>query len=259
MQSDTSWIARMLADEQERAAHVRVLVLYVPIVLCVVAYFLRKTRIRTFASPLLSFLWTLPTLMILQRLNLHFGWWSFDTQTSCVLGRPVGLYLGWAIFWGLLPQLAWPKLDVLSIAIVAFSFDFVVMLCLDPVLQINRVAVMGTSFSIWLIGEAVGIFLVLVPAMLLFRWTETDTHLDFRAGGQIILSGLIFLYFVPELVFALRPGTSGWQPFLATSRFGQQLWLQFLLLLAVPGISRFKNSLQGDVAPHCLTIRLANS
>lgn len=227
----------MLALEKERAMHIRLVALYIPVVLCIVAFYLRKTRIRTFAAPLLSFLWTLPTLLILQRLNLHYKWWSFDTHTSCLLGMPVALYLGWAIFWGLLPQLAWSKLDVLSIAIVAFSFDFLVMLFLDPALEVNRSAVVAGSVPIWLIGEAIGILLVLVPATFLFRWTETDTHLNLRATGQVILSGLIFLYLVPELVFALRPATPGWQPLHTGSPFLRQSWLQILLLLAMPGIS----------------------
>lgn len=228
---DASWVGRMLAQEQARAAHIRVLALYLPIALCVLAYFLRKTRIRTIAAPLLSVLWTLPALLILQRLNLRYEWWSFDTHTPCVLQMPVALYLGWAVFWGLLPQLAWPKLDVLSIAIVAFSFDFLVMLYLSPALEVSR------RGPVWLVGEAVGILLVLVPALLLFRWTENDEHLGFRAAGQVLLSGLIFLYLVPELVFALRPDTRGWRPLVTMSRFPFQLWSQLLLLLAVPGVS----------------------
>lgn len=205
-----------------------------PIALCVVAYFLRITRIRTFASPLLSFLWALSTLLILQRLNLYYGWWSFETHTACVLGMPVAFYLGWAIFWGLVPQLAWPKLDVLSIAIVAFSFDFLVMVLLKPALELS-----GQSLGHappWLVGDAVGIVLVLVPGMLLFRWTEDETRLPLRATGQVILSGFVFLYLVPEIVFALRPGTPEWRPLLTTSGFMRQLWLQILLLLALPGI-----------------------
>src|SRR6516162_1771891 len=114
IQADTSWVSRMVTQESESAAHIRILVLYVPIVLCAIAWLLRKPRIRTIAAPLLSLLWTLPTLLILQRLNLYYHWWSFDTQTPCFLGMPVALYLGWAVFWGLLPQLAWTKLDVLS-------------------------------------------------------------------------------------------------------------------------------------------------
>ena len=98
---------------------------------------------------------------------------------------------------------------MLSTAIVAFSFDFFVMLYLDPALEV-RSALAGGYVPTWLIGEAVGIVLVLVPAMFLFRWTETDTHLDLRATGQVILSGLIFLYLLPELVFTLRHDLPGW-------------------------------------------------
>src|SRR6202012_5569883 len=58
-----------------------------------------------------------------------------------------------------------------------------------------------------------------------------------RAAGQVLLAGLVFLYLVPEIVFAFRPGTPGWQPFLGASPFLRQLWLQILVLLAVPGIS----------------------
>ena len=237
IQADTSWVSRMVMQERESAAHIRILVLYVPIVLCAIAWLLRKPRIRTIAAPLLSLLWTLPTLLILQRVNLCCHWWSFDTQTPCFLGMPVALYLGWAVFWGLLPQLAWTKLDVLSIAIVAFSFDFVVMFHLSPALVIGPGTVAGSYAPAWLVGEAVAIVLVLVPAMLLFRWTENDTHLGLRAGGQVILSALIFLYLFPELVFALRAGTPGWRPLLTTPRFILQVWAQILLLLAVPGIS----------------------
>jgi protein-S-isoprenylcysteine O-methyltransferase Ste14 len=228
---------RMFAEVQDRAAQIRAIALYVPIALCVVAYLSRRARIRTLASPLLSLLWTLPALLILQRFNLRSEWWSFDEHTPCLLGMPVALYLGWAIFWGLLPQLAWPKLDVLSIAIVAYSFDVLVMMFLSPALQISPHASGVLPVPAWLVGEALGIALVLVPAMLLFRWTEDKTHLGLRAGGQVLLSGLVFLYLVPELVFVLRPGTLAWRPFFAMPRFRLQLWLQLLTLLAVPGLS----------------------
>lgn len=230
-------MARSLAQEKEYAAYIRVVCLYTPIMLCAAAYFLRKTRIRTFAAPLLSFLWTLPTLLILQQLNLRYQWWHFDMHTPCMLGMPVALYLGWAVFWGLVPQLAWPKLNILSIAIVAFSFDFAMMLYLDPALVLNRNTVANSSVPTWLIGETIGIVLVLVPAMFLFRWTDNDTHLNFRASGQVILAGLIFLYLFPEIVFALRPATPEWKPLLMTPPFLRQIWLQIILLLAVPGIS----------------------
>jgi protein-S-isoprenylcysteine O-methyltransferase Ste14 len=237
IQADTSWVAHMLADQHERAAQVLLLALYLPVALSALACALRTPRVRTVAAPLLSILWTLPTLLILQRLNLHYEWWRFDTHTPCMLGMPVALYLGWAIFWGALPQLAWPKLDVLSIAIVAFSFDFLGMFHLSPALELNRGTIASGYAPAWLVGEAVGIILVLVPAMLLFRWTENATHLGLRATGQVILSGLIFLYLIPELVFELRPAAPGWQPLLAAPPFLRQVWLQILFVFAVPGLS----------------------
>jgi len=237
IQSDTAWISQMIAQERQSAAHIRILTLYVPIVLCAIAWVLRRPRVRTLASPLLSLLWTLPMLVILQRLNLHYHWWTFDPHTSCLLEMPIALYIGWAIFWGLLPQLAWPKLDIVSIAVVAFSFDFLLMVYLDPALDIDRTNWIAGYIPAWLIGEAVAIALVLVPAMLLFRWTENDDHLGLRASGQVVLAALVFLYLIPELVFALRPGTPEWRPLLSTSRFVLQFWAQILLLLAMPGIS----------------------
>lgn len=232
------WMREMLLQEQGRAARARVFALYLPVALCLLAYGLRRTRIRTFASPLLSLLWTLPALLLLQRLNLHFGWWSFDRHTACLLDMPVALYLGWAVFWGLLPQLAWPRLDVLAIAIVAFSFDLLVMLFLSPALVLHQQPAAGGTVPVWLVGEAMAILLVLVPAMFLFRWTETNTHLAYRATGQVLLAGLVFLYLAPELTFALRPmHQQGWRPLLTMPRFALELWLQLMLLLAVPGIS----------------------
>lgn len=136
----------------------------------------------------------------------------------------------------MLPQLPWPKLDVLSIAIVAFSFDFVMMLFLSPAFDLSS-RMLGAAVPAWLVGEVVGIVLVLVPAMLLFRWTENDTNLPLRAGGQVMLAALVFLYLIPELVFGLGPRSARWGPLNESSRLARELWAQVLLLLAVPGIS----------------------
>ena len=124
------------------------------------------------------------------------------------------------------------------------------MIYLSPALDLNRVASANGYVPVWVVGEAIGILLVLVPSMLLFRWTEDNTHLGFRALGQVILSALIFLYLIPELVFALRPDTAGWSPLLTTSHFLQQLWLQILLVLAVVGISGVQEFVvRGDGTP----------
>ena len=57
-----------------------------------------------------------------------------------------------------------------------------------------------------------------------------------RTAIQIATSGLLFLYLVPEIVFALKPG-AGWSPLLQEAGWRRQIGVQILLLIAVPGVS----------------------
>jgi hypothetical protein len=62
---------------------------------------------RQFPALLLSTLWTLPTLLIVQRF----------------VGMPVDLYLGWTLLWGLTPLLVFPSLGITEIAVVYAALD----------------------------------------------------------------------------------------------------------------------------------------
>jgi protein-S-isoprenylcysteine O-methyltransferase Ste14 len=88
----------------------------------------------------------------------------------------------------------------------------------------------------WLIGEAAACGLVLIPALCIDRWTRESTHLRGRAALQIVTSGMLFLFLVPEIIFALRPGT-GWSPLFGLSTWARQIDCQVILLLALPGIA----------------------
>ena len=218
-----------------RAAVIRAVCLYFPIVIAAIVYFARRRPIRTFASPLLSLLWALTTLVLVQRLNLHFHWWTFEYPSASLVCMPVSMYLGWAVFWGLLPQFSFRFIPLRYVVILAVTFDFYFMLLLNPALSLNRDS--HAWYSEWLVGEIIACLLVLLPAMLIFRWTDKDTRLLGRAWMQVLLSGLVFLYLLPEIVFALRPLSQGWQPLRTMPGFERQLWLQIVLLAAVPGIS----------------------
>ena len=68
---------------------------------------------------------------------------------------PLELYLGWVVLWGLCPQLAMPRLPLpVCIAIMAVV-DLVAMPLCGPVVRLGQH---------WLMGEAVAIALVLMPA-----------------------------------------------------------------------------------------------
>jgi protein-S-isoprenylcysteine O-methyltransferase Ste14 len=115
--------------------------------------------------------------------------------------------------------------------------------------------------SNWLAGETAGVLVVLFPALCIAQWTREDTNLRGRAVLQIATSGLLFLFFVPEIIFALRPGI-GWDAMLSLPSWIRQISLQIVLLLALPGIAavmEFAERGRGTPIPYDPPRRLVTS
>jgi protein-S-isoprenylcysteine O-methyltransferase Ste14 len=87
----------------------------------------------------------------------------------------------------------------------------------------------------WLMGEAVAVVVVLVPALCVARWTREDRCLAIRAGMQVMMAGMWFLFVIPELAFALRLGV-GWRALMEMAGWKRQVGLQVLMVMAVPGL-----------------------
>jgi len=193
--------------------------LYVPILAAMTAGLLRRPGRRLLAGCLLSFLWAMTSLVLLQYLNAEFGWWSFSaTEDVWFCGMPLELYFGWAALWGVAPQLLFRRMPLLGVAVVMACFDLAVMPRCVPVVRLAPA---------WLLGEGAAIVLVLLPAIAIARWTAEDTHLNLRAAAQVAISGMLFLLLLPQVVFTLRPGR-GWVPLLAMPSSLRQLMLQRL-------------------------------
>jgi len=211
---------------------IRIAALYFPLLAAILAALAHPRSKRIFASCLLSILWTLPTLVLLQRVNLIMHWWSFSNITPALSGMPLELYIGWTILWGCVPILTFRRLSIPEVLIVFGALDLWLMPLCSPLLKLT-----GPQ---WLIGEAAAILLVLTPAYCLARWTLDNTHLPLRVALQATLSGLLFLFLLPELAFALRPTPSidfVWHPLF---RMPQPLLagaLQCVAIAALPGIS----------------------
>ena len=210
-----------------RAAAVRFMGLYVPVIAAFLLVFLRPNRKRIFPAALLGFVWTLPSLLALQLLNLHFGWWRFNTLGGLFRGMPVDLYLGWAVLWGILPILSFDETGIVWVSAVFFGIDLILMPACSPVVALGHR---------WLIGEFVALGLVLVPAQLFARWTINDTHVKARAVLHILAAGGVFLFLIPEVVFAVRPGHK-WDALLFEPAWLRSLELQAIALLGVVGVS----------------------
>ena len=212
----------------DRADWERAAALYLPLAAVIIARLLNGRQPRQFAACLLSISWTLPSLLLLQCLNTYVGWWSFAAGSEVALrGMPLELFLGWIILWGLVPQVALPRRGILWSAVFMADLDCIAMPMCSLAVSLK---------THWLVGEAAAVSLVLLPALCIGHWTRDNTHLRLRAALQIATSGMLFLFFVPEIIFALRPGT-GWGPMLDLSSWARQIDLQMILLLALPGIA----------------------
>jgi hypothetical protein len=193
----------------ERAAAV-----YLPLGAAIIARLLYGRQPRQFAACLLSVLWTIPSLLVLQRLNEYAGWWSFAAGSEVQFrGMPLELFLGWILLWGLVPQLALPRFGIARSAVVMIAVDCVLMPMCSSALYLK---------THWLVGETAAVAVVLIPALCIGHWTRENTHLRQRAALQIVTSGLLFLFLVPEIIFALRPGT-GWAPLFSLSNWARQI------------------------------------
>jgi protein-S-isoprenylcysteine O-methyltransferase Ste14 len=195
---------------------------------------------RLLGACLVGMAWSLPGLLALQLLNLHFRWWQFAVQGGLLRGMPVDLLLGWTVWWGAIPILAFRRVRIPWVVAVFAAFDLIVMPACRPVVALGRA---------WLIGELVALAMVLIPAQLVARWTLADSHLRARATMQVLTTGSIFLFLLPETVFAVRPGR-GWQSLLSDPAWHRNLGLQAIALLGLFGVSAVQDfALRGGGTP----------
>jgi protein-S-isoprenylcysteine O-methyltransferase Ste14 len=217
----------MTGAQLSKAEWESIAAVYLPLAAAVIARLIQENKRRQFASCLLSILWVAPTLLALQTMNMQARWWSFSGGGAQFHGMPLECFAGWIVLWGLVPQLAFPRLWIGWVAAIMTAADLALMPNCGPLIELG---------PHWLIGEGLTVLVVLIPALCIARWTQDGVHLRVRGAIQIATAGLVFLYFLPEIVFAIRPGV-GWQPLLRGVGWEVQLEIQVLLLLALPGVS----------------------
>lgn len=213
--------------------------LYVPVSLATLLWWLRRPSLRERAGILVASVWNASALLALSEIAQKMGWWHFEAQHALFFGIPMEFYLGWIVLWAALPQLAFPR-EPMPVALLVFgAFDFLFMPKLSPLLQLGPK---------WWIGEAIGLLFVLVPAILIARWTARDEHLPTRAAMQFATFAALTLWLLPSVIFAARGRE--WPRLSAQSLF---MAFQFACLAGVPGVAavyEFASRGQGTPLPY---------
>jgi len=187
----------------ERELLLRAVLLYFPVIIAVGLWLWRRPSRREATGALLATAWNVPALLAVNVLAERAGWWRFGVDTGTVLGVPGDLWLGWSLWWGVCAVLA--RLPAPVVVIVALVVDLVAMPTLSPLVELG---------SGWLVGEAVALSVVLVPAVLLGAWTRDDRRLEARVALQMVAATGLMVGLVPVAVAELRgldaPARAGW-------------------------------------------------
>src|ERR1700744_4464926 len=72
----------------------------IPTLMAMGLLILVRSTPRQATAAMLAGLWQLPARLLLNLAAQRLGWWRFQTDAASVLGLPIDLWIGWAIWWG---------------------------------------------------------------------------------------------------------------------------------------------------------------
>ncbi|CAM3685304.1 isoprenylcysteine carboxylmethyltransferase family protein [Nocardiopsis gilva] len=165
-------------------AVIRTVALFAPALVVAALIAVHRPSTRDIAAAIVATAWSGITIFGLNLLAFRMGWWSFHAQGAVALGIPVDLWIGWAVLWGVLPVLLARDLPLPLVVGAIVWLDLILMPLTAPVVRLDP----G-----WLTGEAVGVVLCLLPAVLLGHWTRHDRLLGVRVWAQAGLAGAIMV------------------------------------------------------------------
>lgn len=178
---------------------VRYLCLAVPLAATLAAAAGERDR-RVRGAALLAFIAAAAGLAVLNELARRAGWYAFAPVDGVFRGLPIDLWIGWAALWGAVPVLLRRRLPLLVALGLLCWLDAVTMPRLFPLVQLG---------PRWLLGEAVGLVAVALPAQVLGRFTAGGRHLRVRVLLQVAVFATMALWLVPTVAFELGDGSWG--------------------------------------------------
>ncbi|MFC4563548.1 methyltransferase family protein [Nocardiopsis mangrovi] len=177
-------------------ALIRAVALFGPLVAVLALVAAARPTARETAAAVVATAWNAVVLLPLNLVAIDAGWWTFHAEGAVARGGlPVDLWLGWSLLWGALPALLQRDLPAPLVVGVLTWLDLILMPLAAPIVRLHEA---------WMLGEAVGIAVGLVPAVVLAKWTLRDRRLGPRVAVQAVLAGALLLA-LPLYLAGMRP------------------------------------------------------
>jgi protein-S-isoprenylcysteine O-methyltransferase Ste14 len=208
----------------------RTALLLVPCLLLSVLWVAMRPSPREMTGAMLALLWNVPLILLVNVAAIRFGWWEFAAGERMLLGMPIDVLIGWAVFWGPVPAIALRRVNLWFVVGLFAWVDLLFMPRLEPLV------VLGER---WLIGEVAAIALCLVPGLLIARDTAGRSHLWRRAALQAIGYGGWLVFLLPAAA-AEHDGIDVAAAIAGLNTMTVALWpLAFALLIGLAGWHEF--------------------
>src|SRR5690242_4559719 len=116
-----------------RELAIRAFGLYAPIAAAAAAWAMRQHTRKDAIAATMATIWALLSLPAANVIAIRAGWWTYAASGGTMLGMPVDLYLGWAVMWGALPMLLFPRAPLAIVVILFAALDIILMPFCAPV------------------------------------------------------------------------------------------------------------------------------
>lgn len=164
-----------------------------PALLAALLVLVVKPTPRQATAAMVAFLWQLPALLLLHLLATDFGWWRFAAEGNLLLGLPIDLWVGWAIWWGPVAVFLRRWIPLLPLVAGMALLDLIAMPLLAPLVVLDPA---------WMIGEPVALGLCLLPALVFARLTEADRRPVLRTTFHALGWAGYTLFLLPSAALA---------------------------------------------------------
>ncbi len=215
------------------AALIRGVILFLPLALAVGLWRWRQPDRRLGAGAFLASAWMLSAGLAIHLVAVRAGFWHYDARGAVWLGLPVDVYLGWAVFWGAVPVLAFRRTNVAIVVAAMALADLVLMPAAYPVVRL------GPN---WLAGEAIALVIGALPAYLLGRWTAEGVHLAWRSMLQSVAFSGLALGVLPAVILTRTGGSLPTVDNKSSAYLA--VGLQVVALIAIVGLSAVQEFVQ---------------